>query len=588
MNRRVICALLVTLSWAGPLARAEEHYEIVVDRDVPAKMRDGVVLRADIYRPKAEGKFPVLLCRTPYDKRSEIDFGPLAAAHGYVVVAQDVRGRFGSLGDWSTFKYESQDGYDTVEWAAALPYANGKVGMYSGSYVGATQMLAAIASPPHLAAILPQVTASNYHDGWTYQGGAFALWFGQSWTSGLAINTLDRRVGGESKASRWDMNMPLSDYPLLSIGTPAGLANYYFDWLAHPDYDDYWKQISIDDHDANILVPAYHLGGWYDIFLGGTLRNYKHIKERGGSDAARHGQRLMVGPWFHGPLTGKTGDIDFGPSARSDDKEFHINELRLRWFDYVLKGVTNGLQNEKPVKIFVMGRNAWRDEDDWPLARAKSTRYYLHSEGNANTLGGDGALSAATPAGEPADKYTYDPANPTPTRGGGLCCDNNHEPSGAFDQRPVEARRDVLVYSTPAFQEDVEVTGPITLELYASSSAVDTDFTGKLVDLWPNGYAQNLTDGILRARYRRSPEKAEFMNPGEVYKLTLDLVATSNVFLKGHKLRLEISSSNFPHYDRNLNTGEDQGHSARMVKATNAVYHDREHPSALVLPVVSQ
>ncbi|MGD1101638.1 MAG: CocE/NonD family hydrolase [Terriglobia bacterium] len=588
MNRRVIYALLVTLSWVGALARAEEHYAVVVDRDVPAKMRDGVVLRADIYRPKAEGKFPVLLTRTPYDKRSEIDFGPMAAAHSYVVVVQDVRGRFASEGEWYTFKYESQDGYDTVEWAAALPYSNGKVGMYSGSYVGATQMLAAIASPPHLAAIFPQVTASNYHDGWTYQGGAFALWFGQSWTSGLAMNTLARRVGKDSKASLWDTGLPLSDYPLLSTGTSAGLANSYFDWLAHPDYDDYWKPISIDDHDANIRVPAYHQGGWYDIFLGGTLRNYMHIKARGGSDAARHGQRLLVGPWFHGPFNGKTGDIDFGPSARNGDREFNINELRIRWFDYVLKGVANGLEKEKPVKIFVMGRNAWRDEDDWPLARAKNTRYYLHSQGNANTLSGNGVLSTAAPAAEPADKYTYDPADPTPTRGGGLCCDNNHQPSGAFDQRPVEARDDVLVYSTPAFQEDFEVTGPITLELYASSSAVDTDFTGKLVDVWPNGYAQNLTDGILRARYRISPEKAEFMNPGEIYKLTLDLVATSSVFLKGHKLRVEISSSNFPHYDRNLNTGEDQGHSARMVKALNSVYHNGEHPSALILPVVPQ
>jgi hypothetical protein len=510
----------------------------------------------------------------------------MAAARGYAVVAQDVRGRYGSGGEWYTFKYESQDGYDTVEWAAALPYSNGKVAMYSGSYVGATQMLAAIASPPHLAAIFPQITASNYHEGWTYQGGAFALWFSQSWTSGLALNTLERRVGGESKASRWDMDLPLAAYPVLNVGTSEGVAKYYSDWVAHPDYDDYWKQLSIDDHDANIKVPAYHQGGWYDLFLGGTLRNYIHIKARGGSEAARHGQRLIVGPWFHGPFNGKTGDIDFGPNARANQDVYPMEDLRLRWFDYVLKGIDNGMAQEKPVKIFVMGRNVWRDEDDWPLARARETRFYLHSQGKANTLSGNGELSTVAPTTEAADKYTYDPADPTPTRGGGLCCDNNNEPSGAFDQRPVEARTDVLVYSTPPFKEDTEVTGPVSVELYASSSAVDTDFTGKLVDVWPNGYAQNLTDGIQRARYRVSPEKAEFTNPGEVYKFTIDLVATSNVFLKGHRLRVEISSSNFPHYDRNLNTGGDQGHSTRIVKAINSVYHDHEHPSALIVPVV--
>jgi len=583
MNRRVLCALLVTLSLAGGLARAEEHYEVIVERGVPAKMRDGVVLRADIYRPKADGKFPVLLTRTPYDKRGYMDFGPLGAARGYVVVVQDVRGRFTSEGDWYTFKYESQDGFDTVEWAAALPYSNGKVGMFGGSYVGATQMLTAIAAPPHLAGILPVVTASNYHENWAYQGGAFEQWFDQSWATGLAWNTLDRRMARDSYASRWDTGLPLSDYTLLDLGTPAGLADYYRDWVAHPLYDDYWKPWSIEDHFAQIQVPALHVAAWYDLFQDGSFRNYMGIKAHGGTDAARNGQRLLVIVGGHAGSGPVIGEVDFGKSSVVDD-----DALTLRWYDYLLKGIDNGMGSEKPVKLFVMGKNTWRDEDGWPLARAKNTRYYLHSQGKANTLSGNGVLAESIPTVEPADKYTYDPADPVPTRGGPLCCDGLHEPPGAFDQRPVENREDVLIYSTPAFKQDTEVTGPITLEIYVSSSAVDTDFTGKVIDVGPEGFARNLTEGILRARYRISMEKAELMNPGEVYKLTLNLWSTSNVFLAGHKLRLEVSSSNFPRFDRNLNTGDDQGHSTHTVKATNSVFHDAKHPSALILPVIPQ
>jgi uncharacterized protein len=583
MNRRVVCALIVTLSWMWAAARAEEHYEVVVERDVPVKMRDGVVLRADIYRPKADGKFPVLLTRTPYDKRGEVDIGLMAAAHGYVVVAQDVRGRFSSEGEWYTFKYESPDGFDTVEWSAALPYSNGKVGMFGGSYVGATQMLTAIAAPPHLAGILPVVTASNYHENWTYQGGAFEQWFGQSWTTGLAENTFDRRMGKDSHATRWDMKLPLTDYPLLDPGTPVGLADYYLDWLAHPLYDDYWRQWSIEEHYSQIQVPALHVAAWYDLFQDGTLRNYRGIKAHGGSDAARNGQRLLVVVGGHSGPGPVIGEVDFGKGS-----VFTEGPLILRWYDFLLKGVDNGMGSEKPVKLFVMGTNVWREEDGWPLARAHESRYYLHSSGKANTLSGDGALSTVAPATEAADRYIYDPADPAPTHGGPLCCNGRNQPPGAFDQRPVENREDVLVYTTPAFTRNTEVTGPISLEIYVTSSAVDTDFTGKVVDVEPQGFARNLTEGILRGRYRSSREKAELMNPGEVYKLTLNLWSTSNVFLAGHKLRLEVSSSNFPRFDRNLNTGEDQGHSTRMVKATNAVYHDREHPSALVVPVVPQ
>jgi len=580
----ITTAFAITFSFALAEAAlaATENYAVIVERNVPAKMRDGVILRADIYRPKAEGKFPVLLVRTPYDKTGESNFGMKGAARGYVVVEQDVRGRFTSDGEWYVFKNESQDGYDTVEWAAALPYSNGKVGMFGGSYVGATQYLAAIAKPPHLAGICPTVTASNYHDGWTYQGGAFEQWFNESWSTGLAMNTMRRRVEDQS-ALPGTKTLPLMDFAVLDAPTATGIAPYFMDWLKHPDYDAYWKQWSIEDHYANIQVPVLSFGAWYDIFLGGTLRNYQRLKTEGGTEAARRGQRLMVYVGGHagGSSNRKVGAVDFGEKLPIDQ-----DEITLRWYDWLLKGEANGMESEKPVRIFVMGKNEWRDEDDWPLARVKNIRYFLHSTNGANVLAGNGTLSTTAPGEEKPEQYVYDPGDPTPTIGGPLCCGALPTGLGPEDQRPAEARPDVLVFTTPAFTKDFEVTGPVTLDLYVSSSAVDTDFTGMLVDVWPNGFAQNLTSGILRMRYRNSQEKPELANPGEAYHVTVDLWATSNVFLPGHKLRLDVSSSNFPRFDRNMNTGEMQARATRMVKATNVIYHDKAHPSALVLPVV--
>ncbi len=583
-----LMALSAWMLMVASSAFSAEPYEVEVERNVAANMRDGVTLYADIYRPKAVGKFPVLLRRTPYDKRStapgfDMDYAYRAAARGYVVIIQDVRGRLTSQGEWYPFKYESQDGFDTIEWAAALPYSSGKVGMIGGSYEGATQMLAAVAAPPHLAGMFPFVTGSDYYEGWTYQGGAFSQWFTQMWASGLALDTLNRRVAKNSNSMQWVWKLPLADYPFLNLGTSSDLAPYFLDWLAHPSYDDYWKQWSIEERHNKILVPAYHVAGWYDIFLGGTLRNYAGIKMHGGNDQARRGQRLLVIVGGHAGSGPKLGEVDFGPAAKLD-----IEEIMLRWYDYLLKGVENGIEKERPVKIFVMGKNAYREEDDWPPPRARISRFYLHSTGDANSLGGDGSLSEEVPQSEQADHFLYDPAEPVPTTGGILCCDAAHLMSGPHDQRPVESRGDVLVYSTAELKEELEVTGPVSAELYVSSSAIDTDFTAKLVDVWPNGFAQNLAEGILRGRFRNSQEKAEFMNPGEVYRFRIDLWATANVFLKGHRLRLEVSSSNFPRFDRNLNTGEDNGRTSRMAKATNTVFHDREHPSALVLPLIPQ
>jgi uncharacterized protein len=579
--------IIAVVAFATSCVLSAQTTAVVTRTGVEAKMRDGTILRADIYRPKAQGTYPVLLQRTPYDKRNEAGFAAKAVARGYVVVVQDVRGRYTSEGEWYPFKNESNDGYDTVEWAAALPYSNGKVGMFGGSYVGATQMLTAIAHPPHLAAICPVVTASNYHDGWTYQGGAFEQWFNESWTSGLAQDTLSRAVSKNTNASNGMWKLPLNDYPLFKLPQVSDdadltrtLAPYFHDWLAHPSYDDYWKSLSIEEHYPEINVPILTIAAWYDIFLGGSLRNYVGVKSHGSSEAARKGQRLLVMIGGHAGGGRKIGDVDFGATA-----EFDEDDVTLDWYDHVLKGVANDFASPKPVKLFVMGANQWRDEDDWPLPRAHEAKYFLHSSGKANSVRGDGALNTTAARTETPDHYLYDPANPVPTIGGPLCCDSGHLKPGPRDQRPVEARDDVLVYSTPVLAQDMEVTGPIKLELFASSSAVDTDFVAKLVDVWPDGFAQNLTEGIIRARYRDSQEHPVLMNPDQTYKFTVDMWATSNVFRKGHRLRLEISSSNFPRFDRNLNTGEDAASGRKSVGATNSVYHDAEHPSVLVLPI---
>jgi putative CocE/NonD family hydrolase len=563
--------------------------EIVVERGVIMTTRDGVKLRADIYRPAGEGSYPVLLTRTPYDKNGEAETARKAAARGYLVVAQDVRGRYTSEGEWYPFKHETEDGFDTVEWAAALPHSNGKVGMFGGSYVGATQMLAAIGHPPHLAGICPVVTASNYHENWTYQGGAFEQWFNESWTSGLAQDTLNRTGKQETNALIGSATLPLKKYPVFNkwavddgAGLTHKLAPYFLDWLDHPAYDSYWKQWSIEENYANIEVPALTVAAWYDIFQGGSLRNYMGIKAHGGSEAARKGQKLLVIIGGHAGGPRKVGELDFGPAA----EEFDEDTIMFAWYDYLLKGEQNRYATDKPVRIFVMGENKWRQEDSWPLERAVSTSYYLHSDGKANSISGDGSLSTTDARSEAGDSIVYDPANPVPTVGGPLCCDRDHLAPGPRDQRQVEGRPDVLVYSTTPLDQDIEVTGPVTLDLFAKSSAVDTDFTAKLVDVWPNGFAQNLTEGILRARFRDSTTGApKPIVPGKVYEYKIDMWSTSNVFLKGHSIRLEISSSNFPRFDRNLNTGKDASDSSAFIKATNTILHDSTHPSALVLPL---
>jgi uncharacterized protein len=573
---------------------------IVIEKNVPVRMRDGVVLFADVFRPAAQGKYPVILQRTPYNKNLTtvglLMFDVIrAAGEGYAVVIQDSRGRYASEGEFYTFRDDIADGYDTVEWCAVQPWSDGNVGMYGASYVGATQWLAAVSQPPHLKAMFPLITASDYHEGWAYQGGAFALGFNESWTmTFLAPDTFQRlmktkpelgeKLGkmlqGVDDMCQWFRSMPLKDFPLFGEAAP-----YFYDWLAHPDEDDYWAQWNVEARHHTIRVPACNVGGWYDIFLGGTIRNFLGMRECGATPEARQGQKLILGPWFHTlPLNNIAGEVNHGLSTTS--LAMDMDGLHLRWFDYWLKGKKNGVLEEPPVRIFVMGENRWRTENEWPLTRTQYTKYYLHSGGKANSLRGDGSLSPESPRAEPTDVYVADPRNPVPTRGGGLCCWPAAVPGGAFDQRSIEERPDVLVYTTPVLDRDVEVTGPITLTLFAATSAVDTDFTAKLVDVHPDGYARNLTDGIIRGRYRESRRKATLLKPGEVYEYTIDLWATSNVFKAGHRIRLDIASSNFPRFDRNPQTGEASSEASRLEPALQRVFHDDLRPSHVMLPII--
>ena len=579
-----------------------EPYSVRFEPDVPIVLRDGTTTYADVFQPDAAGRFPGLLQRTPYDKRGPLSRGPFdairAAMNGYAVVIQDVRGRHSSEGEFYTFVNEMDDGHDSVEWVASQPWCTGKVGMYGVSYVGATQWLAAKSKPPSLAGIAPGVTASDYHEGWAWQGGAFELGFNLSWAFGylasanwanlsrrlpLTAEGLDALIDAKDNLTEGYLHLPMKDLPQLE----GDIAPYYYDWLAHPEYDDYWKKVCIEESHSEINVPAFSFGGWYDIFLGGTIRNYMRMRKMGATEEARRGQRLVIGPWVHGgaPIN-VSGEYNFG--TRASSLVLDLQGLMLRYYDHVLKGEDNGVVDEKPVRIFVMGENRWRLEDSWPLVRAVSVKYYLHSRGKANTLNGDGWLSPDSPGEEPPDVYVYNPIDPVPTRGGGLCCDPAFMASGAYDNRRIETRPDVLVYSTPPLERDTEVTGPITVTLYASSSARDTDFTAKLLDVEPCGYARNLTDGIVRARYREPRRPAKLIQAGQVYEYTIDLWATSNLFKNGHQIRVEVSSSNFPRFDRNTNTGEPIGSDSGFVAALQTVCHTSERPSHVTLPIVPQ
>lgn len=572
---------------------------MIVERDVPARMRDGVTLRADVYRPDADGRYPVLLLRLPYGKDFVSDFGDheFFVPRGYVVVVQDCRGRFASEGEFTPLFQEVDDGYDAIEWAARLPYGDGQVATIGQSYLGATQYLASHARPPHLRCQVPVSASADFHESWVYHtGGAFVLGWQVPYAIFLARETIDRlglkeelwpRIRPDLERSVNFAN-PLTPeaYRRLPLTYWADLlgdvAPYLSDYLRHPDDGPFWWPINGKRLHHNVDVPMLHVSSWYDIFSRDAIENFNGLRSRAMTPRARGGQRLLLGPWGHlfpytSPTSKGAGDADFGESALLD-----LHHYEARFLDYWLKGTDDGFSEEAPIRLFTMGRNTWRDEWEWPLARTRWTPLYLHSAGGANTANGDGRLSPETAGDQAADRFTYDPADPVPTTGGNLLV----LPIGVKDQRPVEVRPDVLVYTGDVLNEELEVTGPVAVTLYASSSCPDTDFTAKLVDVHPDGYAANVTDGIIRCRYRESASRPKPLAPGEVVELRIDLWSTSHVFAAGHRIRLEVSSSNFPRFDRNLNTGGDQATGTAWQIAHQEVHHNGRFRSHVMLPVI--
>ncbi|HEY7391796.1 MAG TPA: CocE/NonD family hydrolase [Bryobacteraceae bacterium] len=564
---------------------SKPQYKVRIEANVRVPMRDGVTLATDIIRPDAEGKFPAILVRTPYGKATvqSMTTAKWFAERGYAVLQQDVRGRYDSDGHFYAFKNEIRDGYDTDEWIGKQPWFDGKLGTMGGSYVGFVQWAQAIGGSKYLKAMAPWITTPDIYGNWIYIDGALHYGFDLPWG---AIN-----IDGHTAQYQEDNNWPQM-FLHLPIATADQAAYHqtphYRDWLAHPALDSYWDDITFEREVSKVTVPALSADGWYDIFLRGALLTDRDVRKMGASEQARNGKRMMIGPWAHTTgirvaLRGRAADptpVDFG-----DNAEVNMNMVYLRWFDYWLKGMDTGVASEAPYKIFVMGENYWRNENEWPLARTKYVSYYIHSGGNANAAIGNGTLSTEAPGANGADQFTYDPRDPVPSMGGNVCCSS--VPSGPWDQRTVERREDVLVYTTPALTEPLEVTGPISVKLWASTSAKDTDWTAKLVDVHPNGFAQNIESGIVRARYRASAGKpGTLLEPGKVYEYTVDLWDTSNVFLPGHRIRLEISSSDFPRFDRNLNTGEDPNTGTRIETAHQTVYHSAQYPTHIVLPVI--
>lgn len=552
--------------WAG------EGLRVQADQMVP--MRDGVRLATDLYLPAANGPHPAIIVRTPYNKDEGKLIGEFFARYGYVVAVQDTRGRHKSQGYFYPFRTEARDGVDLTAWVRRQPWSNGKIGAFGVSYLGFTQWAMA-AGNPDLASFAPTFISGDLYEG-MYKGGAFAQLTFLEWSL-----TSYGRYGdwnGAKNIRRGFGHLPLID----SDDAALRDIDFYNDWIAHPQPDAYWEPMSPSRRVEQINVPAFLTAGWYDFLLDGQMRDFERIRSRAPAHV-RAASKILIGPWSHSFFNFNLKN--YGIQQRLLEAiPFEFVKASKDWFDYSLKGASNGWDRRPAVRAYVLGANTWQDEDQWPPRDAIDRAFYLHSGGNARTLNGDGRLTPSPPAApEPADTFVFDPANPVPTKGGGH---GNAWAAGPVDQRDVERRQDVMVYTSDALNESLLVMGQIRTRIFASSTARDTDFTAKLVDVFPDGRALIVCEGIMRARYRNGMDRPALLEPGRVYPFDIELGPTAVSFQPGHRIRVEISSSNAPRYEVNPNTGGEIATETARIVATQRVLHNPGEPSALILPVV--
>lgn len=563
--------------------------EVLCERDVPVKVRDGTVLSCDIWRPKSAEKVPALLQRQPYDKRMAQAYvyahPAWYARHGYGVVVQDSRGRGSSEGSFYPLRLDAEDGFDTIAWCAAQSWCSGKVASFGFSLPGLNQLLAAAEKPEALVAAVPGFYPQGMYDGLVHVGGAFGLAAVLNWASLLApdaalragrpelLEVIRNAVGCGGPAP----TLGLKDMPFL---LQPDILPFLRDYLDHPTFDRYWQEFELGGRLGRIGVPCLHVSGWYDTFVNQTLDAYQRFKS---ATAADH--RLLVGPWYHIPWSQQVASVDFGDAARN-----FVDEYQLAWFDAWTKGQRSAIEKIPPVRVFVTGSNKWHDADRWPLPGTTTQTWYLRSDGRANSLSGNGFLSRDKPnENEPSDYFFYDPAGPVQSLGGHSCCYPQSTPMGPMLQREVELRNDVLVFSSDPLERPLWVSGNVTARLFAATSARDTDWVVKLCDVAPDGRSLNIQEGVIRARFRNGFDREALVEPDSLNEYTIMVGACCHRFDAGHRIRVQVTSSNFPAIDRNPNTGGALGMEGpfEWVPASQTVRHDAAHPSAVTLPIVS-